>query len=84
MKVLKDIFKSITATIKLQKNNEKKNPVKKDVIQSDTVPKLLTACLKQVFKKFDWNNIRINIYGKRLKNLRFSGHSVLLSDAGES
>ena len=59
MRILEDIYKENTTTIKLHKDNEN-IPIQKRVKQRDTIsPKLFTAVLEEAFKNFDWKETRI-------------------------
>ncbi len=61
IKILEDIYRDSTATIKLHQNS-RKIPIKKGVRQGDTIsPKLLTACLDEVFKNLEWEDIGLKI-----------------------
>ena len=54
VKILEEIYKESTATIKLHKSSNK-IPIQKGVRQGNTIsPKLITAVLEEVFKNFDW------------------------------
>ena len=80
IRVLEDIYRDSTTTIKLHKKSEK-IPIKKGVRQGDTIsPKLFTACLEEIFKKLEWENIGMKVDGEYLNNLRFADDIVLLSD----
>ncbi len=65
-----------------QPSNHKKNkkiPIRKGVWQGNTIsPKSLTACLEEVFKKSEWDDIRLKIDGEYLNNLRFVLNDIVL------
>ena len=83
VRTLEDIYTGSTAVIKLHKDS-KKIPIEKGVRQGDTIsPKLFTACLKEVFKNLEWENVGININGEYLNNLRFADDIVLFSESWE-
>lgn len=46
-------------------------------------PKLFTACLEEIFKNLDWEQLGVKIDGEYLSNLRFTDDVVLLSDSGD-
>ncbi len=68
IKVLEDIYRDNTATIQLHKKS-RKIPIRKGVRQGDTIsPKLFTACLEEIFKKSEWDDIRLKKDGEYLNN----------------
>lgn len=72
MKILEDIYRESTATIKLHKVSEKML-IKKGVRQGDTTsPKLYTAVIEEVFQNLEWEKARIKINREYLNNLRFA------------
>ncbi len=80
---MKDIYRDSTATIQLHKKS-RKFPIRKGVRQGDTIsPKLFTACLEEVFKKLEWDDMGLKIDGEYLNNLRFADDLVLVSNSGE-
>ena len=83
VRTLEDVYTNSTATIKLHKDSER-IPIGKGVRQGDTIsPKLFTACLEEVFKNLEWENVGIKIDGEYLNNLRFADDIVLMSESGE-
>ncbi len=77
------VYSDTTATIKLYKKS-RKIPIGKGVRQGDTIsPKLFTACLEEIFKKLEWDDIGLEIDGDYLNNLRFADEIILLSYSGE-
>ena len=80
-RVLEDIYKDGTATIKLHEETNK-IPIKKGVRQGDTIsPKLFTACLEEIFRKLNWRDRGIKIGDEYLSNLRFADDIVLFSES---
>ncbi len=83
IKILEDIYRDSTATIQLHKKSSK-IPIRKGVRQGDTIsPKLFRACLEEIFKKLEWDDMGLTIDGEYLNNLRFADDIVLLSNSGE-
>ncbi len=83
IKVLEDIYRHSTETTKLHKKNTR-IPIRKVVRQGDTIsPKLFTACLDEIFKKLEWDDMGLKIDGEYLNNLRFVDDIVLLSNSRE-
>ncbi len=84
IKVLEDIYKGSTATIKLHQES-KKIPITKGKRQGDTISsKLFTVCLEEVFINLDWEDIGIDIDDKNLNNLRFADDTVLFSESEDN
>ena len=55
IKLIQNIYANGTSVVRLHKDTEKKNA--KEVRQGDTYsPKLFTACLKGIFRKFSWES----------------------------
>ncbi len=80
MKILEDIYRDSTATIQLHMKS-RKIPIRKDVRQLNTISlKLFTACLEEIFKKLEWDDMGLKIDGECLNNLRFADDIVLLSN----
>ncbi|GBP16049.1 hypothetical protein EVAR_94390_1 [Eumeta japonica] len=47
-------------------------PIDRAVKQGDALsPKLFSAVLEQVFRKLEWDHLRLDVYGLRLNHLRF-------------
>ncbi len=46
-------------------------------------PKLSTACLEEIFKKLEWDDMRLEIYGEYLNNLRFVDDTVFAKEFRE-
>lgn len=65
--------------VKLHKNINQ-IPIRRDVRQGDTSPKLFITVLESAFKHLDWSHRGININGENLTNLRFADDIVLISD----
>ena len=83
VKLFEDIYTDSTATLQLHRNSEK-IPIKRGVRQGDTIsPKLFTACLEEIFKKLNWENLGIRVNGEYLTDLRFADDIVLISEKGE-
>ena len=83
VKLLEDIYRGSTATIKLHKTSDK-IPIKKGVRQGDTIsPKLFTACLEEIFKKLNWEGRGIKVDGEYLNNLRFADDIVIVCETAE-
>ena len=82
--ILKHTYQNATSFIRLHKDSD---PFKleKGARQGDCIsPKLFTACLEQVFRKLNWEEMGIKIDGQMLNNLRFADDIVLVSeDPGE-
>ena len=69
-RVLEDIYREGTATIKIHTETGK-IPFKKGVRQGDTIsPKLFTACLEEIFRRLGWQNKGIRIDNEYLNNLK--------------
>ncbi|XP_069988570.1 uncharacterized protein [Penaeus vannamei] len=67
-KILEDIYKDGTATIKLHMESDK-IPIKKGGRQGYTISaKLFSACLEEIFKKLDWDGKDIKIGDEYLNN----------------
>ncbi|MBS2634235.1 hypothetical protein KFY46_26320, partial [Salmonella enterica subsp. enterica serovar 1,4,[5],12:i:-] len=59
-------------------------PIKKGVRQGDTIsPMLFTACLQEVFRALDWEELGIRVNGEYLSNLRFADDIALMSNEGD-
>lgn len=59
-------------------------PIKKGVWQGYTVsPMLFTACLQDVFRDPEWEELRIRANEEDLNSLRFADVMALLSNAGD-
>ncbi len=83
IKVLEDIYRDRTATIQLHKKS-RKIPIKKCVRQGDTIsPKSFTACLEEIFKRLEWDDIGLKIDGEYLNNLGFADDIFLLGNSEE-
>ncbi|CAM4652739.1 unnamed protein product [Leuciscus chuanchicus] len=53
--------------------------VGRGVKQGDTIsPKLFTACLEQIFRQLNWDEVGIKINGRWLNHLRFADDIVLI------
>lgn len=77
--ILRHIYQNATSFIRLHRDSE---PFKleKGVRQGDCIsPKLFTACLEQIFRELDWEEMGIKIDGEWLSNLRFADDIVLTS-----
>ncbi|MCJ3464053.1 hypothetical protein LNY58_26555, partial [Klebsiella pneumoniae] len=71
------------ATIVLHKESSK-IPIRKGVRQGDTIsPVLFTACLQEVFRTLDWEQVGVRVNGEYLSNLRFADDIALLSNSGD-
>ncbi len=80
---MEDIYRDSTATIQLHKKS-RIIPIRKGVRQGDTIsPKLFTACLEEIFKKLEWDDMGLKVDGEYLNNLRFADGIVLLSNSRE-
>ena len=78
--ILKHIYQNTTSFIILHKVSE---PFKqeKEVRQADCIsPKLFTACLEQIFRKLNWEEMGIKIDGEMFNNLRLADDIVLASE----
>uniref|UniRef100_A0A6G5AC50 Putative endonuclease-reverse transcriptase n=1 Tax=Rhipicephalus microplus TaxID=6941 RepID=A0A6G5AC50_RHIMP len=81
--ILEEIYRGSTATIVLYKESNR-IPIKKGVRQVDTIsPMLFTACLQEVFRSLDWEQLGIRVNGEYLSNLRFADDIALLSNSGD-
>ena len=77
IEILKDIYTDSSVTVHLHKESEKIR-IKRGVRQGDTIsPKLFTATLESIFRRLNWENKGVNIYGEFLSNLRFA-HDIFL------
>ncbi len=84
IKELEDIYRDSTPTIQLHKKS-RKIPIRKGFKQGDTIsPKLFTACLEEIFKKSEWDDMGLKIDGEYLNNLTFADDIVLLRNSGEN
>ena len=84
IKLLENIYAKGTAVVRLHKDTEKIK-IGKGVRQGDTIsPKLFTACLEGIFRKFSWESKGINVDGEYLNHLRFADDIVLISDNAEN
>ena len=83
VRILEDIYNGSTATIVLHKESSK-IPIRKGVRQGDTIsPMLFTACLQEVFRTLDWEQVGVRVNGEYLSNLRFADDVALLSNSGD-
>ena len=81
--VIEDIYKASTASVRLHKISNK-IPIGKGVRQGDTIsPILFIACLEEIFRKLDWEDLGINVDGEFIQNLRFADDIVLFSEKAE-
>lgn len=77
--LLENISKKATATYKMHQPTDPV-PLKRGVRQGDCLsPKLFTLALEDIFKKLEWQNIGINVNGKRLNHLRYADDIVLIA-----
>ncbi len=60
-----------------------KLPSGKVLGKATTSLKLFTACLEEIFKKLEWDDMELKIDGEYLNNLRLADDIVLLSNSGE-
>ena len=78
--ILEEIYRGSTATIVLHKESNR-IPIKKGVRQGDTIsPMLFTACLQEVIRSLEWEQLGIRVNGEYLSNLRFADDVALLSN----
>ena len=79
-RVLQNYYANGTAVIRLHKDTDKIR-IEKGVRQGDTIsPKLFTACLEDIFRKFSWETKGVCINGEYLNNLRFADDIVLIAE----
>lgn len=79
IRIIKNIYTGTTARIKLEKEGCDIN-IQRGVRQGDPLsPKLFTAVLEEVFRKFDWSNNGLNINGEKLTHLRFADDIVVFA-----
>ena len=72
IEILKDIYRDSSVTVHLHKESENIR-IKSGVRQGDTIsPKLFTATLQSIFRRFNWENKGVKIDGEFLANLRFA------------
>ena len=80
VKILEDIYKESTATIKLHKVSDR-IPLLKGVKKDDTISlKLLMAALEKAYKNLEWEESEIHINGEYLNNLKFVDDIVIMSE----
>ncbi|XP_050563541.1 LINE-1 retrotransposable element ORF2 protein [Spodoptera frugiperda] len=80
IRIIKSIYETSTAQIKLETTGEEFR-IAKGVRQGDPLsPKLFSAILESVFRGLEWENVGINIDGKKLNHLRFADDLVLTAD----
>lgn len=80
IEILKSIYKSSKASIKLESTGES-FPIKKGVRQGDPLsPTLFNAVLEHIFRQLNWDHLGLNINGARLNHLRFADDLVLLEE----
>ncbi|XP_045534998.1 uncharacterized protein LOC106709987 [Papilio machaon] len=83
VKLIKEIYRASTATIKL-KGQGPTFKVEKGVRQGDPLsPKLFIAVLEFVFRRLNWSNKGLNINGRYLSHLRFADDIILFSETAE-
>ncbi|XP_052750861.1 uncharacterized protein LOC128200685 [Galleria mellonella] len=79
IRIIKEIYRNITATVQLEQQGEEFR-VQKGVRQGDPLsPKLFIAVLEDVFRNLDWEHFGININGVNLNNLRFADDIVIFA-----
>lgn len=80
IRIIKNIYANSVAQIKLESAGEE-FPVARGVRQGDPLsPKLFSAILESLFRDLEWDNLGININGKKLNHLRFADDLVLITD----
>ena len=81
IKLIENIYANGTSVMRLHKDREKNG---KGVRQGDTYsPKLFTARLEGIFRKFSWESNGRNIDVEHLTHLRFADDVVLISNNAE-
>ena len=77
--ILKDYTDS-SVTVHLHKESEKIR-INRRVRQGDTIsPKLFTATLESIFRRLNWENKGMEIYGQFLSKLRFADDIFLCTE----
>lgn len=80
IEILKSIYKSSKASIKLESTGDF-FPIKKGVRQGDPLsPTLFNAVLEHIFRQLNWDHLGLNINGAHLNHLRFADDLVLLEE----
>lgn len=78
--LLKCIYDHATASVSLHEDTNRFN-IKRGMRQGDTIsPKLFITLLEYMFKNLSWEEMGVNIEGKRLNNLRFADDLILITD----
>ena len=79
--ILKDIYTDSLVTVQMHKERDT-IMIKRRVRQGDTIsPKLFTATLVSIFRRFNWENKGGKIDGEFLSNLRFADDIFLCTEA---
>lgn len=77
---INNIYANSKARVRLETIG-KDFPVRRGVRQGDPLsPKLFTAVLENIFRKLNWDDVGLNINGKKLNHLRFADDLVLLEE----
>lgn len=80
IRIIRNIYKNMTAKIRTEKIGDKFS-IKKGVRQGDPLsPKLFSATLESVFRQLDWTNYGIKVNGALFNHLRFADDLIILSD----
>lgn len=80
IEILKSLYRSSRASIKLESTGES-FPIQKGVRQGDPLsPTLFNAVLEHIFRQLNWGHLGLNINGARLNHLRFADDLVLLEE----
>ena len=78
--ILKDIYTDSSVTVHLHKESEKIR-ITIGIRQGDTIsPKLFTAILESIYRKFNWENKGVKLDGEFLSNLRFADDIFLCAE----
>lgn len=79
IRILKNIYESSSAKIKLEREGNKIK-IKRGVRQGDPIsPKLFNAVLEEIFHQLDWEEKGLSVNGENLTHLRFADDIVVFS-----
>lgn len=76
IRLLDDIYKGCTGR-KILHTKSEKFTIRKGA------PKLFTACLENIFRKLNWEEVGLRANGEFLSHLRFADDIVLFSETAE-
>lgn len=82
--ILREVYENCSARVQLETLGDEFT-IKRGVRQGDPVsPKLFSAVLENIFRQLNWQNMGLNIDGRRLHHLRFADDIVLFEERPEN